>query len=244
MTAFTTATTHDPQSPPGQRWLPPLLVAGYAALWAAAAVQPVSRPGWMLENVLPLSILALLGGMYRRWHLSDASYLCVAVFLTLHAVGAHYGYADVPIGGWLRDRLGGASGARNPYDRVVHFAFGLCWLYPTREALLYHVHHRRAALLFAAAAVLGASAVYEILEWGAAVLVAPDTAARFVGAQGDPWDAQQDMALAGVGALVAAAATARLSAARGARLASAGAPGADRTALCRAAPPAAVRPRL
>jgi putative membrane protein len=152
----------------------------------------------MLENVLPLSILALLAGMYRRWHLSDASYLCVALFLALHAVGAHYGYADVPLGGWLRDRLaGGAWGARNPYDRVVHFAFGLCWLYPTREALLYHVHHRRAALLFAAAAVLGASAVYEILEWGAALLVAPDTAAHFLGAQGDPWDAQQDMALAG-----------------------------------------------
>jgi uncharacterized membrane protein YjdF len=50
--------------------------------------------------------------------------------------------------------------------------------------------------------------MYEVLEWGVARLVAPATASRFVGAQGDPWDAQQDMALAWVGATVVAVATA------------------------------------
>ena len=206
---LTTATTHDPESPPGDRWLPPVLLAGYAALWVAAAVDPVSRDGWLLENVLPLSILGLLGGMYRRWHLSDASYLCVAVFLVLHAAVAHYTYGQVPLGEWLRGPLAAAGwGARNPYDRLVHLAFGLCWFYPTREALFYNVNRRGTATVFAVAAVLGASAVYEVLEWGAALIVAPATATGFVGTQGDPWDAQQDMALAWLGALIAAAATA------------------------------------
>ena len=210
---LTTASTHDPQSPPGERWLPPALAAAYALLWAAAAVQPVSRDGWLLENVLPAAILGLLGGMYRRWHLSDVSYLCVALFLALHAVGAHYTYGAVPLGEWLRGPRAGAAGwgGRNPYDRVVHFAFGLCWFYPTREALFYNVNRRGTATLFSVAAVLGASAIYEVLEWGAALVVAPAAAARFVGTQGDPWDAQQDMALAWLGALVAAVLTAAAS---------------------------------
>ncbi|CAA9355978.1 MAG: Integral membrane protein, partial [uncultured Gemmatimonadaceae bacterium] len=207
---LTTATTHDPLGALGERWLPPALLAAYALLWTAAALRPASREGWLLENVLPLSILGLLGGMYRRWHLSDASYLCVAVFLALHAAGAHYGYADVPVAPWLRAWLGGPGG-RNPYDRLVHLAFGLCWFYPTREALLYNVSRRGTATVFSVAAVLAAGAVYEVLEWGAALLVAPATAASFVGAQGDPWDAQQDMAFAALGALLAAALTAALA---------------------------------
>lgn len=223
---LTTASTHDPQSPPGDRWLPPALAAAYALLWAAAAVHPVSRDGWLLENVLPAAILGLLGGMYRRWHLSDVSYLCVALFLALHVAGAHYTYGLVPLGEWLRGPVAGAGwGGRNPYDRVVHFAFGLCWFYPTREALFYNVDRRGTATFFAVAAVLGASAIYEVLEWGAALVVDPAAAARFVGTQGDPWDAQQDMALAWLGALVAAALTAAASrlAHRG-RPAAAGAP--------------------
>lgn len=205
---LTTATTHDPRSPSGRRWLPPLLVSAYLALWVGAAIDPVSRGGWALENVLPVSLVALLAGMYRRWHLSDAAYLCVALFLALHVAGAHYGYGEVPLGAWMRELFRAVGwGTRNPYDRLVHFAFGLCFVYPTREALLYHVPRRRTATLFAVAAVLAASAVYEILEWGAARLVAPATAARFVGAQGDPWDAQQDMALAGLGAVIAAVLT-------------------------------------
>ena len=231
-TRLTTATTHDPLSAAGDRWLPPLLLAGYALLWVAAAVRPATRDGWLLENVLPLSILGLLGGMYRRWHLSDASYLCVALFLALHAAGAHYGYAEVPVAPWLREWLAGGGG-RNPYDRVVHFAFGLCWFYPTREALFYNVNRRGTATLFAVAAVLGASAIYEILEWGAAQVVAPATAASFVGAQGDPWDAQQDMALAWAGALVAAGLTAAAS--RAAHRRRGGAPIAARHVLPAAA---------
>lgn len=208
---FTTATTHDPRSPARERLLPPALAALYAALYAALAVHPVDRGNWLIESALPLSLLALLAGMYRRWHLSDASYLCVALFLAAHTVGAHYSYAHVPLGEWARDRLAAAGwGTRNPYDRVVHFAFGALFVYPLREALLHHVRSRVTAAVFAVGGVLALSAAYEVLEWGVARLVAPGAAARFVGTQGDPWDAQQDMALAWLGSVAGAAMVAAL----------------------------------
>lgn len=44
--------------------------------------------------------------------------------------------------------------------------------------------------------VITGSSVYELLEWAAARVVDPDLGIAFVGAQGDIWDAQQDMLLA------------------------------------------------
>jgi putative membrane protein len=51
-------------------------------------------------------------------------------------------------------------------------------------------------------ACLGISAAYELIEWGAAVALGQG-ADEFLGTQGDPWDTQKDMALAGVGAAAA-----------------------------------------
>ena len=206
---LSTASTHEPLADPRGRRLPLALAVTYGLLWVAAAVQPLDRDAWWLENVLPLSLLALLAGLYRHWHLSDVSHLCVAAFLALHLAGAHYGYTEVPVGEWLRGVFRALGwGQRNPYDRVVHLAFGLLLVYPLREVLRPALRRRWAAGPLAVVAVLALSGMYEVLEWGVARLVAPATASRFVGAQGDPWDAQQDMALAWVGATVVALATA------------------------------------
>jgi len=48
------------------------------------------------------------------------------------------------------------------------------------------------------------SAAYEIFEWLLTIVVAPEMAADYNGQQGDPWDAQKDMAMALVGAALAA----------------------------------------
>jgi putative membrane protein len=45
--------------------------------------------------------------------------------------------------------------------------------------------------------------VYEVVEWIAASIVAPDLGDAYLGTQGDRWDAQKDMALATVGTLLA-----------------------------------------
>ena len=43
---------------------------------------------------------------------------------------------------------------------------------------------------------------YEIVEWGVAVVVDPESGTAFLGTQGDIWDAQKDMFLAIVGSFV------------------------------------------
>ena len=48
---------------------------------------------------------------------------------------------------------------------------------------------------------LAVSAVYELIEWSAAASTG-SAADAFLGTQGDPWDTQKDMLLAGVGAIV------------------------------------------
>ena len=49
---------------------------------------------------------------------------------------------------------------------------------------------------------LGFSALYELIEWAAA-LVSAEASESFLGTQGDHWDTQWDMFLAGVGAITA-----------------------------------------
>lgn len=46
------------------------------------------------------------------------------------------------------------------------------------------------------------SAAYELFEWRYAVTFGGQRAADFLGSQGDPWDAQADMFMALVGAVV------------------------------------------
>jgi putative membrane protein len=52
--------------------------------------------------------------------------------------------------------------------------------------------------------VLGISAVYELIEWVAAI-TSGAAAEAFLGTQGDVWDTQSDMVLALIGALTAQA---------------------------------------
>ena len=180
------------------------LLGAYLTLWGVLALAPADRGTWWLENLLPLSLVVVLAGTWRHWPLSDGAYAAVAGFLSLHALGAHWGYPQVPAGEWLRavfHEVGWAT-TRNPYDRVVHFAFGLLLLRPLEETLARLVWRPWAATVLAVAVLLALGGLYEVFEWGAARLLAPDAAGAFVGAQGDPWDAQQDLALAGVGCAV------------------------------------------
>ena len=50
--------------------------------------------------------------------------------------------------------------------------------------------------------VISHSAIFEIVEWIAASMVAPELGNAYLGTQGDEWDAQKDMALATAGAVL------------------------------------------
>ncbi len=63
----------------------------------------------------------------------DVFYVLIFIFMSLHVVGAHYTYSEVPLGFWLRDVF---DLTRNHYDRQIHFGFGVLILYPMREVVL------------------------------------------------------------------------------------------------------------
>ena len=177
-----------------------VLVGWYAVVWVITAVAPLDRHDWVLENLLVAAALAILIGTYRILPLSDLSYLLITAFLTLHAVGAHYTYAEVPFGFWLKDTFGFA---RNPFDRVVHFSFGLLMAYPIREVFLRVANARGFwAYYLPLDVTLAFSALYEIMEMVVATMVAPGTGDAWLGTQGDVWDAQKDMGSAALGALL------------------------------------------
>jgi putative membrane protein len=180
------------------RWC---LLAAFLLVWVWAAVRPLYFDGWLLENYLVFIFvpLIIISGFYFR--LSNVSYTLLTLFMILHVVGSHYTYAEVPFGYWLQDIFGAE---RNMYDRLVHFCFGFLLAYPIREVF---VRLSRAkgfwGLWFPVELTLAFSAVYEIIEWLAAAAVDPAAGLAFLGAQGDVWDAQKDMLLAGIGAIIA-----------------------------------------
>ena len=169
-------------------------------MWIVTAIRPLDRHDWFLENLLVFAVMAILIGTYRAFPLSDLSYLLITVFLTLHAIGAHYTYSEVPFGFWMQRTFGLT---RNPFDRVVHLSFGLLLAYPIREVFLRVANARGFwAYYLPLDVTLAFSALYEIMEMVVAMMVAPGTGDAWLGTQGDVWDPQKDMGLAALGALL------------------------------------------
>ena len=198
-----------------------LLALAFGALWVVLAIDPVDRADWALENVLLAAGVAFLVATRRVLPLSNASYGLLFAFLCLHAVGAHYTYSLVPwddafrgVSGFSLSEAFGAT--RNHYDRVVHFAYGLLLVLPLRELLMLHAGVRGFWSYFLPLdVVLSTSALYELLEWAAALVYGGGLGAAFLGTQGDEWDTHKDMALAAAGALIAALTIWAINRARG-----------------------------
>lgn len=188
------------------------LAAWYAAFWIVTALQPLDRHDWVLENLLAVALVALLLATYRIFPLSDLAYVLITAFMTLHAIGAHYTYALVPMGDWVKETFGFS---RNHFDRLVHFSFGLLMAYPIREVFLRVANARGFwAYYLPLDVTLAFSALYEIMEMAIAQIVAPNTGDAWLGTQGDVWDAQKDMAAAFSGAVLCMCITALVRARR------------------------------
>lgn len=178
-----------------------VLLVGLLLFWVIMAIAPFNRRDWLLENLLVFFYSALLVLTYRRFRFSNTSYVLFSIFMSLHLVGAHYTYSEVPIGSWLQSTL---DLSRNHYDRVVHFSFGLLIAYPFRELLMRAVGVVQSwSYIMTLTVVLAFSAFYEVMESIVAMLVDPELGMAYLGAQGDEWDAQKDTFLAFSGALVA-----------------------------------------
>lgn len=183
--------------------VPPLCLTASAAIWLILAIAPADRADWLLEN-LPVFVLVPAAVLLHRRHpFSDRACVQAAIFATLHTIGSHHTYSDVPLGFWLRDLLGLT---RNHYDRLVHFAFGALMLRPMRELAFRRQPLAAPAEVLLAVTVVGWwSGAYEITEWIVASLADPAAGTAYLGTQGDQWDAQKDMACALAGAVLASA---------------------------------------
>ena len=179
------------------------VLAVYVLVWISTAINPTEGLTWLLENILVVVLAIVLVTTYRKFAFSNMSYLLIAIFLSLHAVGTNTGYAQAPIGFWFKEMLGLS---RNPYDRIMHFGFGLLLTYPFHELLVRTANLRgRAVLWLPVCLILAASVGFEILESFVAEIVSPGTGPAWLGAQGDEWDMQLDLAAALLGALAAMA---------------------------------------
>jgi putative membrane protein len=187
------------------------LAAAFLLVWLALAIDPVDRVVWALENILVATLLGLLYAYRHEAPLSRGACLCVFAFLCVHEVGAHYTYPGVPYDAWALALVGVSPGEalgleRNHFDRLIHFLFGLLLTGPMREVLLRTSPVRRGwSYVLPVALSMAASSGYEVVEWLAVVAFGGDSGMAFIGAQGDVWDAQKDMALAGTGATLAMA---------------------------------------
>ena len=194
-----------------------ILTSVYAIFWTILAINPVDRTTWLLENTLPVVFIIAMFATYRKLVFSRISYTLIFIFMCLHTVGAHYTYSNVPYDQWFTALTGTPLNEimgweRNHYDRLVHFSYGLLLAYPIREVFLRVADVRGFWGYFLPLDVtMSTSMMYELVEWGAAVVFAGDAGMNFLGTQGDVWDAHRDMALATLGAVIAMSVTAALN---------------------------------
>ncbi|MBK8741483.1 MAG: DUF2238 domain-containing protein [Betaproteobacteria bacterium] len=200
----------------------PLVIAAIVllGLLAVSGVRPYDRLTWLMEVAPVLITLPVLWTTWRRFPLTTLLYACIFVHAVVLIVGGAYTYARVPFGFWLQELLGLD---RNPYDRIGHLFQGLVPALVTREILLRggYVRGKKMLAFLAGCVVLAVSAMYELIEWAAALAIGQG-ADEFLGTQGDQWDTQSDMFCALVGAVVALLLFSRLHDRQLARLASRG----------------------
>ena len=184
----------------------PLPRAQAAMLAVVALAIPLSAwgalyPGNTWLQVGPVALgLPFAWAALRRTPVSNASAACMTAFVLLHLFAARWSYSFVPYDAWLP----ALAGERNHFDRLVHFAFGVLAMAPLVEAgVRYWGLSARMAVFFAVTAVLAVGGLYEIFEWSLTLALAPEAAGAYNGEQGDMFDAQKDMALAGLGAVLA-----------------------------------------
>lgn len=171
------------------------------ALLALSGIGPKELDTWAMEIAPVVIVLPLLWFTWRRFPLTPLVYGLIFMHALVLMLGGHYTYAEVPLGAWMQETF---HLARNPYDGIGHLAQGFIPAMVARELLLRQTPLRPGRWLFVMVVLAcgGISALYELIEWGAAVAMGAGAEA-FLGTQGDPWDTQKDMAFAFVGAIAA-----------------------------------------
>ncbi len=184
------------------------LLAGCAAfaLWSFAGAP--DRVTWWMEASWVLAGVPVLVVTWKRCPLTPLLYGLLFIHALILLLGARYTYAEVPLGFWMQDAFGFT---RNHYDRIGHFAQGFVPAILAREILIrnHAVNGRGWLFVLVTGICLAFSAFFEMIEWWTSAAMGAEADA-FLGSQGDVWDAQWDMFMALIGAMMAQLALARL----------------------------------
>lgn len=197
---FTLAISPERTPLKNNRWLH-FFTLIFLGVWVSTLLGTTDINNWILENVLVFIFIGFLIFTYKNYQFSDLAYLLVCVYLCLHVYGSKYTYAENPFGYWLKDVF---TMERNHYDRIVHFSFGFLLAYPMREMFLKWLKFPVwVAWVLPIEITLSISGFYELIEWAVADVFFPSQGDAYLGTQGDIWDAQKDIFLATLGAVMA-----------------------------------------
>lgn len=168
-------------------------------IWSA--IMPATYLDWIAEVSPAIVILSIVIATYNKFRFTTLSYCIIALLSILTFIGGHYTYSEVPLFNWIKEEF---DLSRNNYDRFGHFLKGLSAIV-IRELLLAFTTLTKGAWLsgITISIVLAIAALYEIIEWlSTKISKGGKTSKDFLGMQGDRWDAQWDMSLAFVGAVL------------------------------------------
>lgn len=177
----------------------PILLAWNVGFSSVLAIAPADRQFWVVATILPVLLIGWLVVTHRVLPLSILSYILITAYLSLHTIGVHYTYAEVPAGLWLGQVL---DLGRNHFDRIVHFSFGFLLTYPLEEVFRLVVVRGWLVVYLPVMTILGLSGLWEIVESWFAQFTRPELGLTILGSQGDIWDAQKDMTAAFYGSLL------------------------------------------
>jgi putative membrane protein len=175
-----------------------LLLLVFGCIWIFQWQRCIDPQDWLIENIIVFIFIPILIFTYRKFQFSVSSYLCFFCFLFLHIYGAEYAYTQNPLGEILQNNY---ELTRNPYDRIVHFSFGLLLVLPIKELLEYKKVKKLVAVN-AVQIIFSLATIFEMIEWAVAVLATTQTGETYVATQGDVWDAHKDIVFAVVGAIL------------------------------------------
>ncbi len=172
-----------------------------AIVFIWSGIRPYDYFTWILEVIPAVIALIILLATYQKFAFSNFIYVMICFHAMILMVGGHTSYAEMPLFNWIRDTFGLE---RNYYDRLGHFAQGFVPALIANEIVIRKkiINGKLWRHFFIILAVLGLSAFYEFFEWWVAIGTG-ESAAAFLGTQGDVWDTQWDMFMCLVGSFAA-----------------------------------------
>ncbi|MBS1174843.1 MAG: hypothetical protein H6R05_974 [Burkholderiaceae bacterium] len=181
-----------------------ILCVGIALTWW--------NPPAPYEQALHHSLTVLGFGLWyvymRHYRMSRWAFILVTILVALHSIGARWMYSFVPYDDWFQTLFGNKLSPlmgwqRNHYDRLVHLAYGFCFVPAITEWLQQRYRLKlRMASWIALAFIMLTGLWYEWFEWGAAMVLSPEDTEAYNGQQGDMWDSHKDTLIASFGGFI------------------------------------------